>query len=409
MKILVATDVFPPKSGGSGWSAFYLARGLAERGHVVRVALPKAGLKGIQTRVYEGIEVDEIGYRASRVPGARAWQRTHALDRTYSAYLADCAGDFDVIHAQHVLSIAAATAAKKKTRIPVVSTVRDYWHVCLYGTLWRDDAICPICRGTEITRCLRQKYDAPAKLLLPAVPLVERELRRRQRTLQDSDAVIAVSEYVAHTLRGIVGSEKLRVVPNLIDVRETQRLADQPPMINSQQPYLAFIGKLNVLKGADWLPEILERSGVALPLIVAGDGVLKQELARYKQIEIRGWISNAETLALLARARALLFPARWAEPLARTLLEAQALGVPTVACNTGGTRDIIGNNVNGLLVENAGEFAGALRWLVEDPALGTRLGENARRVAQEKFGLAVVVEKLEAIYLQAIRYSASGS
>lgn len=409
MKILVATDVFPPKSGGSGWSAFYLARGLAERGHVVRVALPKAGLKGIQTRVYEGIEVDEIGYRASRVPGARAWQRTHALDRTYSAYLADCAGDFDVIHAQHVLSIAAATAAKKKMRIPVVSTVRDYWHVCLYGTLWRDDAICPICRGTEITRCLRQKYDAPAKLLLPAVPLVERELRRRQRTLQDSDAVIAVSEYVAHTLRGIVGSEKVRVVPNLIDVQETQRLADQPPMINSQQPYLAFIGKLNVLKGADWLPEILERSGVALPLIVAGDGELKQELARYKQIEIRGWISNAETLSLLARARALLFPARWAEPLARTLLEAQALGVPTVACNTGGTRDIIGNNVNGLLVENAGEFAGALRRLVEDPALGTHLGENARRVAQEKFGLAVVVEKLEAIYLQAIRYSASGS
>jgi glycogen(starch) synthase len=409
VKILFATDVFPPKSGGSGWSTFHLARALAQRGHAVQVALPKQDIDGTQTRVYEGIDVVEVGYRASSAPGWRARQRPRAIEKTFGAYLAQHAHDFDVVHAQHVLSIAAAVAAKKIARVPVVSTVRDYWHVCLYGTLWRDNTICPICRGGAITRCLRQRYGGAAQFMLPFVPFVERELRRRQRALQASDAVIAVSHYVAGTLRGIVAEEKLRVVPNLIDAEETQQIADRRWQTTnsvkrgtSDARYLLFIGKLNVFKGADMLPEILTKSGASLPLIVAGDGELKDTLARAPGIELRGWVSNAESLQLLARADALLFPSRWAEPLARTLLEAQALGVPTVACNTGGTRDIIDNNLNGLLAGNVDEFAAQLRWLMEDAALRARLSENAKRSAREKFSPGAVAARFESVYESAI-------
>ena len=31
--VLLVTDVFPPGSGGSGWSTYYLGKALAERGH----------------------------------------------------------------------------------------------------------------------------------------------------------------------------------------------------------------------------------------------------------------------------------------------------------------------------------------------------------------------------------------
>ncbi len=93
-----------------------------------------------------------------------------------------------------------------------------------------------------------------------------------------------------------------------------------------------------------------------------------------------------------------MFPSRWAEPLARTLLEAQALGVATVALNTGGTRDIIDANFNGLLAENVDEFAAQLRRLMGDAALRARLSENAKRVAQERFSPQVVALQLEDIY-----------
>lgn len=408
MNILIATDVFPPQSGGSGWSTFHLARALQRRGHRVEIALPKLGAKKIKTRAYENLHVVEIGYDALNLPGLRAWQRTRALEENFSAYLVERAREFDLIHAQHYLSITSAIAAKRISSIPVVSTVRDYWAVCLYGTLWRDNTVCPICRGGEITKCLAQRYGSAAKFMPLAIPFVEGELKRRQRALHESEAVIAVSEFVASTLRGVVNETSLRVVPNLVDIgtqkdegRTTLRV---PGPASDERPYLMFVGKLNVLKGADLLPQILEKSGVEIPLVVAGDGELREKLNACNQIEIRGWISNTETLDLLARAKALLFPSCWAEPLSRTLLEAQALGVPTVALNTGGTRDIIRDNFNGLLAENADEFSAQVRRIVNDSALRARLSGNARRVAQERFSASVVVDQIETIYTQVVRH-----
>jgi glycosyltransferase involved in cell wall biosynthesis len=121
-------------------------------------------------------------------------------------------------------------------------------------------------------------------------------------------------------------------------------------------------------------------------------------LAEIKGIDVRGWLPNRETLGLMARATALVFPSRWAEPLARTLLEAQALGTPTVAWNSGGTRDIIRDNFNGLLATSTDEFAAQLRRLVGDSNLRLHLSANALRTAKDKFDADVVSAKLEAVY-----------
>lgn len=413
MNILIATDVFPPNSGGSGWSTFHLARALAASGHHIEIVLPKSGAEGIQTRSYENLSVIEVGYNAGNVPGLRAWQRTRALEASLSRYLARRAPEFDLIHAQHMLSISAAIAAKKITPVPVVSTVRDYWPVCLYGTLLREDSICPVCRGNEITKCLAQRYGSRARYMQPVIPLVERELQRRQSALKSSDAVIAVSGFVAGMLQAIVPQGKLHVVPNLIDVAEITRTARNAAETTGSRArftrgrYLIFIGKLNKLKGADVLPELLDRSGVELPLVVAGDGELRENLAKHPQITVFGWIPNAETLGYLADAFALVFPSRWAEPLARTLLEAQALGVPTVALKTGGTRDIIEDNLNGLLADDVPGMAGRLRHLVDDSALRATLSANAKQVAQARFSSDVVVSQLQALYTDVVKAAAS--
>ncbi len=406
MRLLIATDAFPPKSGGSGWSTFYLARALIARGHQVEIVQPKAGASGIHTRVFANLSVTEFGYPATNLPGARAWQRNRALDKNFVAFLRERARDADLIHAQHLLTIPSAVNAARGTNVPVVSTVRDYWHVCLYGTLWRDDGICPVCRGSELTRCLQQKYGAFANVAYPFVPLVEKELARRQRALRDSDAVIAVSNYVAEKLRGIVAAEKINVVPNLIDIQATRELAHRSPLAlvieRRAQSYLLFIGKLNALKGADLLPEILRRAGVNLPLVVVGDGELASTLAREENFQLRGWLSNASSLQLLAGATALLFPSRWAEPLSRVLLEAQALGTPTIAFDTGGTRDIIEHEVNGLLARDVQDFSAQLTRLINDPALRARLSRAASRVAEEKFSSEIVGAQVEAVYQRAL-------
>ena len=89
MRLLIATDAFPPKCGGSGWSTFYLARALRARGHWVDIVMPKPGERGIRTRVYDNLPVTEFGYAVTNLPGLRAWQRNSALGTEFSAFLAD--------------------------------------------------------------------------------------------------------------------------------------------------------------------------------------------------------------------------------------------------------------------------------------------------------------------------------
>jgi glycogen(starch) synthase len=428
MRLLIATDAFPPKCGGSGWSTYYLARALRGCGHWVEIIMPKVGTPGVRTRAYDNLPVTEFGFAASNVPGLRAWQRASVLDGKFSAFLADRAAGANLIHAQHLLTIPAAVIAGRAAKVPVVSTVRDYWPVCLYGTLWRAGShapgefggICPICRGGELVRCLRQMYGAAAPLARPLLPLVERELERRQRALRESDAVVAVSHFVAEKLRGIVDDRKISVVPNLVDVEEIHRVVHtavetdalsspsplagelSSPLAIPNSPYLLFIGKLNELKGADRLGEITRRANVNLRLLVLGDGPLAGLLASEPNIDLRGWVSNEDALRLLAHAQALLFPSRWAEPLARVLLEAQAVGTPVVALDTGGTRDIIEHEVNGLLAQDLNEFAAQLARLLSDESLRQRLCRSAQRIASERFGDKVIARQMEEVYEKAV-------
>jgi hypothetical protein len=72
MKILIPTDSFPPRCGGSGWSTYELARGLRTRGHEVVVLHPRPGTApGVRETTYEAFRVVEFGSAAPDVPYVR--------------------------------------------------------------------------------------------------------------------------------------------------------------------------------------------------------------------------------------------------------------------------------------------------------------------------------------------------
>ena len=78
--------------------------------------------------------------------------------------------------------------------------------------------------------------------------------------------------------------------------------------------------------------------GVPLPLVVAGTGPLREQVAA-AGAEVLGWVAHARLPLLLRRARALLMPSRWQEPFGIAGLEALAFGVPVVAWESGGMRE----------------------------------------------------------------------
>lgn len=92
----------------------------------------------------------------------------------------------------------------------------------------------------------------------------------------------------------------------------------------------------------------------------------------------------------------LVHPARQ-EPLSRVLLEAAAAGLAVVATDVGGTREIFPSEGEAACLvppDDAQAMSAAIGGLLGDPALRRRLAENARKRAEEAFGVHRAVDGL---------------
>ena len=90
----------------------------------------------------------------------------------------------------------------------------------------------------------------------------------------------------------------------------------------------------------------------------------------------------------------------FSEGLSFSLLEAQASGLPAVVTRVGGNPEVVQDGVNGYLVpsDDANAVAEALYRLYRNPKKREEMGRNARRIAQEKFDVSVMVKQYQEIY-----------
>ena len=412
MRVLLATDAFPPVCGGSGWSTYELARGLRARGHEVRVVQPRPGAPpGERVREYDAIEVREFGAPAPAIPYVRNYYKNERLHARLAAYLAGLAREWraDVLHGQHVLTGVPAVAAARTAGVPSVCTVRDYWPVCYWSDLIisadPEDPLCPGCSSGRMTSCIRPRAGAAWPLALPMIPYMRGNLRRKRQGLAAADAIVAVSSTIAADLRARapeIAGTRMEVIPNPVNVaalRARAAAAARPLDL----PYALYLGKLAPNKGTSLLVPALERAALDWPLVVAGDGPERGDIAHAaaaagRDVRLLGWIDQDAAAAWMAHASMLIFPSRGPESLSRVLIEASALGLPIAAMDTGGTRDIIVAGRTGLLSSDVEGLAADVRRLRADETLRRRLGAAARTHAGALFDAPSVVIRIEALY-----------
>ncbi len=411
LRLLLATDSFPPVCGGSGWSTYELARGLRARGHDVIVAQPKPDTpQGRRHREYDGIRVLEFGFPAPALPYVRNYFKN---ERLYPA-LADALSEVitservDLVHGQHVLTCLPSIDAAHRHHLPAVCTVRDYWPVCYWSDLIysRSGAsLCPRCSAGMMTRCIRPRGGLIWPLALPMIPYMRANLARKRTGLAAADAIVAVSTTIASDLRARapeIAATRLEIIPNPVDVASlrARAVSSSPPI---QGPYALYLGKLAPNKGTSHLVDIVERARLDWPLVIVGDGpdraTIEAQVRRSgRDIRLVGWVEQSQTTAWLAHASVLIFTSRGPESLSRVLLEASALGVPIAAMNTGGTPDIVKHGETGLLSPTPEALANDVRRLADDESLRRQLGDAATRRAERTFDAAAVVQRIESLY-----------
>lgn len=424
--MLLMTDVFPPRSGGSGWSTFYLGKALAVRGHNVRVLRPDwdhAGRRpALRFDEYEGMPVEWVAMSAApiwaqKAGAGKAWREREATRvMAKRAIRLALAGEVEVLHGQHKASASAASIAAHQARLKgaqavSVATVRDYWPLCPVSTrlFTRRNGETFECRECHrLADYLRCASDGILTLKLPLALARWVATRNASKQLAGCDAVIGVSKYVRDELSmsGRVPGEKLVSIPNLVHLSSVERAIHGPwPLedVSSDDHFALFVGKLDVNKGAQYLPDVMKSAGIGMPLVLAGDGPLHSELERQASVKgldfrFHDWLDNDAILRLMRSATLLLFPSAWQEPLSRVLLEGCAAGAAIVAMNTGGTGDIITHGESGWLAQDIAGLVEGARAIASDEALNARLRAGARRQAETIFASDHVAAEVEQLY-----------
>jgi glycosyltransferase involved in cell wall biosynthesis len=156
-----------------------------------------------------------------------------------------------------------------------------------------------------------------------------------------------------------------------------------------------YVGRLEEEKNPRALLHAVE--GLDAELAVVGKGSLGEALAREAadrrlRVTFLGNLPNHQLPELMNRAAVFVLPSL-IEGHPKALLEAMACGRPVIGTNVAGIRELITDRVTGLLCEPRPEsLRAAIRELLNDQALGIRLGAAACASVSDRFSLERVVE-----------------
>ncbi len=223
-------------------------------------------------------------------------------------------------------------------------------------------------------------------------PLLEFALRRAARIVVASPPMLDVPALAAHRAKCVV-------IPYGLDVQRyepTARVSSAADSVRKKAgvPIFLFVGRLVGYKGLDVLLRALP--GLEARVIVVGDGprrsslqALASELEVSDRVRFVGQVGDEELLAWYHACDALVLPSvSRQEAFGMVQLEAMLCGRPIVSTDLDtGVSWVNEHERTGLVVppRDVGALHNALARLVSDPALGQRLGTEARARVLARF------------------------
>jgi glycosyltransferase involved in cell wall biosynthesis len=212
-----------------------------------------------------------------------------------------------------------------------------------------------------------------------------------------SDTVITLNKSIDEYLHSInVG--KTTIIPNAINYGLYNN--------NGDGGFILCAGRLNKVKGFDYLIRAYSEVKTSHKLIIIGKGPdesrLKQLVKVYnlkEKVEFIPWVTHEKLRDYMSKCTAFVLPSLF-ETFGIVLLEAMASGKPVIASNIMGPKDIISNNIDGILFEkgNVNELKEALEECLFNERLRSKLGNNARFEVEKNYSFEKIAKKLIAIY-----------
>lgn len=210
---------------------------------------------------------------------------------------------------------------------------------------------------------------------------------------------------------GVVGNAPVALIPGSgVDLTAFRPARRTVSWEGGPRPVAVMVSRMLTDKGVRELAEaarLLQARGVGLDIRLVGP-CDPENPANIPEATLRGWERDGllrwigptrDVAGVLADADIGVLPS-YREGLPKALLEAAACGLPLVATDVPGCRDVCRHEETGLLcpVHDPAALADALARLAGDPGLRARLGAGARHLVERRFSDEAVADQTLSLY-----------
>lgn len=223
------------------------------------------------------------------------------------------------------------------------------------------------------------------------------------------DVLLSVSQNLADELATLYNlKRRIEVIINGVDTGRFQPAPCNLNILEKEKQNLKLIGtvcRLDPGKNLDQL--ILDIGAIAdssLKLLIAGDGPERErleDLIRKNGLLHRVFLlGNRDDVPAILNCLDLFVLPSLSEGLSNVILEAMASGLPVVAYDVGGNRELVQNGKGGFLVplKDRRALIEAVLKILRNGSLATKMGDFNRNLVLQKFSLPKMAESYERLY-----------
>lgn len=375
---------YPPiKAGGVGVFSRELALGLVEEGvdTSVMTLRPIDDRSGVEVNLENGVKVfriRQIPFLPESPEGQLAQQNLEVLEVMMRLIRRN--RKFDIIHVQNSHLCLASTSIKRIFGIPLI------WHCHILLSQW--------------SRIAKQHFE------------------NLERTLSnEADMVICGSKESANQLQQHFGTatEKIVVIPPILGVEKFFPIEIRDAIRREKKDIerrILYVGRISEEKGLHTLllalKSLLDR-GQPVKLLVVGGATDREYLRRTlevignlgirKNVFLRGYVDLQELRKIYWSSDIVAIPSL-TESFGRVAVEAMAAGIPVVASDVGGLKELIVDGVTGVKVrpEDPQALADAISGILGDEKRAMELVRRASELAKERYSSKNVMSDLLGVY-----------
>jgi len=356
---------------------------------------PELGFGGGETQVLGlTLALAAAGHRAELIcdPAGRLWERATAEGIRCHP-----------IRIRNAIDLAAGVKLRAILK-------REHYDVVHFHTS-RAHSMAPFARGFASTLVVTRRMDyRPNRVFAPL--LFNRAV----------DGVVAISEGVADSLAAAgVDRRRVTVVHSGVDCNRfrpptAQERADARAAlgVSDAEILISAVGALEQRKGHRYLIEAIGAlaappASIKLKCFIVGQGsvhkVLQGEIAVIRSLERIKLLGRVDDVRELLWASDIFAMPSLKEGLGVAALEAMASGLPVIASDVGGLREVVEDGRSGFVVPpaNAGAIVSAIVRLAESAELRSQMGAAARARVVENYSIEKMAARTLALYRECVR------